>query len=240
MNAIIHNFQAEQVLPPDRSILAHQGIPADVKVSGRTEALLNDARQSFLDLAKVSAVTRSVSVDQFSRIYEGEGRNQADDPLGDIYDHGTDLFLFAATVGQPVSDEIKRLMDGGELAEGCLLDSVASEAADRAAALIQNELARPILEESRSDNNGVMRFSPGYCGWHISGQKKLFEALEPDCIGMSLNERYLMQPLKSISGVIVIAGKSDFQFETGFPFCPDCRDLSCQARYEEMLTHKLD
>ena len=47
------------------------------------------------------------------------------------------------------------------------------------------------------------RFSPGYCGWHVSEQKKLFPlfpSAEP--CGIRLTDSSLMLPIKSVSGVI--------------------------------------
>ena len=235
MSETVRHFQAEQVLPSVRSVLGHQGIPSEARINGRTEALIAQAIQMFLDNAKPKAVTKPISIEEFGLVYAGQGKNQADDPLGEIYINGNNLFLFAATIGKRVSEEIERLMNAGDLAEGSLLDSVASEAADRVAELVQNECAKPILKDVRSDAEGVMRFSPGYCGWDISSQKNLFETLKPDVIGITLNERYLMQPLKSVSGVIVIAEKHVFEFENSFPFCSDCRNRSCQERYQEMI-----
>ena len=47
------------------------------------------------------------------------------------------------------------------------------------------------------------RFSPGYCGWHVSEQQRLFRLFgtESPC-GVSLTDSSLMVPIKSVSGVI--------------------------------------
>ena len=74
------------------------------------------------------------------------------------------------------------------------------------------------------------RYSPGYCGWHITAQRKLFAALQPAAIGVSLNASCLMEPLKSVSGVILAGPPAIHEFEAGFPFCRQCRDRSCGAR----------
>ncbi|MHC4266624.1 MAG: vitamin B12 dependent-methionine synthase activation domain-containing protein, partial [Planctomycetota bacterium] len=80
----------------------------------------------------------------------------------------------------------------------------------------------------------ILSYSPGYCGWDISGQKKLFEYLHPGKIGISLNNTYLMTPLKSVSGVLV-AGKNEIhQFRPNYPFCKSCKTHSCLLRMKAL------
>jgi hypothetical protein len=80
-----------------------------------------------------------------------------------------------------------------------------------------------------------MRFSPGYCGWHVSGQKKLFAALEPEEIGITLTPSCLMKPLKSISGVIIAGDVDIFQFEDAFAFCGECSTHVCRERLAALV-----
>lgn len=81
----------------------------------------------------------------------------------------------------------------------------------------------------------TMLFSPGYCGWHVSGQKRLFESLRPDEIGIELSESFLMQPLKSVSGVIVVGPREIFDFDDAFSFCDECSTHSCRDRIRTVL-----
>ncbi|MCP4146820.1 MAG: hypothetical protein GY757_03625, partial [bacterium] len=80
----------------------------------------------------------------------------------------------------------------------------------------------------------VLNYSPGYCGWHISGQRKLFDWLNPEAIGIRLNESYLMSPLKSISGVLTAGEASIHRFDNTFPFCAQCRTFSCRERMKDV------
>ena len=45
-------------------------------------------------------------------------------------------------------------------------------------------------------------YSPGYCGWDISEQEKVFALLHPDPQVVRLNASCLMTPIKSVSGII--------------------------------------
>lgn len=51
------------------------------------------------------------------------------------------------------------------------------------------------------------RFNPGYCGWDVTEQHKLFSLMADNYCGIRLTESALMDPVKSGSGFIGI-GKS--------------------------------
>ena len=80
----------------------------------------------------------------------------------------------------------------------------------------------------------VLSYSPGYCGWHISGQKKLFAFLHPEEIGIRLLDSFLMHPLKSVSGVFVCGPEDIHRFENGFAFCGECRHQTCRERIDSL------
>jgi hypothetical protein len=76
----------------------------------------------------------------------------------------------------------------------------------------------------------ALAYSPGYCGWHISGQKQLFAFLKPEQIGISLTKSCLMRPLKSVSGVVIVGHGSIHEFQDAYPFCERCRTHGCRDR----------
>jgi hypothetical protein len=81
----------------------------------------------------------------------------------------------------------------------------------------------------------MMRFSPGYCGWDLTAQRGLFEALQPAEIGITLSESCLMRPLKSISGVFIAGEKGIFVFDDVFSFCGECATHECRDRITALL-----
>jgi hypothetical protein len=81
---------------------------------------------------------------------------------------------------------------------------------------------------------GMLRFSPGYCGWDLTAQRALFESLRPEAIGIFLTGSCLMQPLKSVSGVIVAGKKEIFEFDDDFSFCSDCATHECRDRIRSL------
>ncbi|MDH4217990.1 MAG: hypothetical protein OEW23_04335 [Candidatus Aminicenantes bacterium] len=55
---------------------------------------------------------------------------------------------------------------------GIMLDAVASAAAEMSADAVERNYLERLREENRVANSAaVMRYGPGYCGWHVSGQK---------------------------------------------------------------------
>ena len=51
------------------------------------------------------------------------------------------------------------------------------------------------------------RFSPGYCGWHVSQQQLLFPLFQGHTCGVKLTDSSLMIPIKSVSGIIGLGEK---------------------------------
>jgi hypothetical protein len=81
----------------------------------------------------------------------------------------------------------------------------------------------------------VLTYSPGYCGWHVSGQRALFRVLRPEEIGVTLNESCLMQPLKSVSGVMVAGAAAVHRFRPTYDFCDACATHECRTRMASVL-----
>ena len=82
----------------------------------------------------------------------------------------------------------------------------------------------------------TLPYSPGYCGWNVSGQRKLFARLRPVEAGIELKEgSYLMVPIKSISGVLVSGGEEIHFFDNHYLMCDSCRDKTCLVRQRDLL-----
>ncbi len=235
MNELL-NVTAEQVLPDVAAVLAGQGVPPGTGVAEDVSA----AGKTSLELLKKHAVpagiVRPVARDVFAEIYRGEGRNEPHTPVGDIFPRGENLALFAVTLGDRVGQIIKELFGSNDFALGAMLDSAASVAADRLAELAERYFADALAGAGKlAPGSAVLRYSPGYCGWHITGQEKLFEHLEPGKIGVSLNESHLMQPLKSVSGVIISGPAEIHDFCNTYPLCGACKTGECRRRIRGLL-----
>ncbi|MGW8264997.1 MAG: vitamin B12 dependent-methionine synthase activation domain-containing protein [Longimicrobiales bacterium] len=222
--------------PPRAVVLGRQGIPAGHVVSERVERLAEASMVLYETLAEPRGIVAEVSLDQFQGIYEGEGNNELPTPLPEIVEEADGLALFAATVGEAVSCKIEELFQENDPATACMLDGIASDRAETATTLLAQAFLETLLQRGEFDHRArALPYSPGYCGWHITGQKKLFAFLKPERIGISLSESSLMSPIKSVSGVLVAGRPEIHDFENDFEFCLDCANRECRARIASLF-----
>ena len=104
--------------------------------------------------------------------------------------------LFICTAGEKLGLRSRRAMKEGDLLEGYVYDVIGSEAVEAATDLMQADME----SKFRITN----RFSPGYCGWNVVEQHKLFSLLPENYCGIRLTDSALMDPVKSVSGIIGI------------------------------------
>lgn len=231
----IVDIPIKKVVPSLEDVLSEQGIHDLSMASERIRLLAEKSIADYSEFASPKGIVRNISNGDFGSVYRGEGENEIDTPLDLIYPKASALSLFAVTLGDDISKRINAYFDEDEFAAGSMLDSAASAGAELAADYIERYFRKRLIKKGNYANQmGVMRFSPGYCGWHVSGQKKLFEYLHPDKIGIELNDSYLMKPLKSISGVMIAGAYKIFEFEDDFPFCAECSDHSCIERIKSL------
>jgi hypothetical protein len=107
--------------------------------------------------------------------------------------------LFICTAGAGISRRCKALTAEGELMEGYMLDVIGSVTVESAIDKIQQSLE---FELTKSGQKIANRYSPGYCGWALSEQKQFFALFPKNHCGISLSDSCLMDPMKSVSGVI--------------------------------------
>jgi hypothetical protein len=219
-------FSIGEAMPPRGDVLHQMGMGSPAPVSTRTGALVESAVAEFERLAEPTGLVDDVTAEEFAAVYAGEGRNSHETPLERIYPRADSLALFVATLGARVSARITELFAADDMARGYVLDAVASVSAD----LLTDRLAVRYRERVSDGGTAVLGYSPGYCGWHISAQRKLFERLGPGEIGISLNESCLMQPLKSVSGVLVAGAAPIHRFRPEFSFCANCTTRQCLPR----------
>ncbi|MDI6767858.1 MAG: vitamin B12 dependent-methionine synthase activation domain-containing protein [Bacteroidota bacterium] len=230
----ILNIPIDSVIPPEEIIFKHQGIPQHIKVDERKKELFNEAISIFRKLASPIGIVMELTKEEFNDVFVGEGRNEIESPVNPIFKNADDLALFAVTTDENICSEISRLFGTNDFALGSMLDAVASEATEMTARAMENFYCSHLKNIGRFKNtSSILRFSPGYCGWHVSGQRKLFQHLHPKDIGIKLRERFLMEPLKSISGVIISGKKEIFQFDDTFSFCGSCATHECRERIIE-------
>jgi hypothetical protein len=111
------------------------------------------------------------------------------------------LAAFVCTAGPGIEQLSRSLMSAGDPFTGFIADTLGSLVVENAMDQVQACLARAVGERGLHITE---RYSPGYCGWRVDEQQKLFQLLPDGFCGVRLTESALMQPIKSVSGFIGI------------------------------------
>jgi cobalamin-dependent methionine synthase I len=131
--------------------------------------------------------------------------------------------VFLCTAGPEIGDHARQLINEKDFLKGYIFDIAGSEIVEAAADKMQEALRINLLAENIMITN---RYSPGYCGWHVSEQHKLFTLVPGNYCNISLTDSSLMQPIKSVSGFIGLGGKVRFSPYT----CNLCDMQNCIYR----------
>lgn len=111
------------------------------------------------------------------------------------------MAVFICTAGEEIGLKSREAMVEKDLLRGYIFDVIGSEIVEAAADLMQVELEGQVLASGMKITN---RYSPGYCGWNVAEQHKLFRLVPENFCGIRLTDSALMDPVKSVSGIIGI------------------------------------
>ena len=109
--------------------------------------------------------------------------------------------VFLCTAGKEIGIRSRQAMHEKDLIKGYIYDLVGSEVVEAAADMMQNDLEINVRLSGKKITN---RYSPGYCGWYVGEQHKLFQLVPDNFCGIRLTPSALMDPVKSVSGIIGI------------------------------------
>ena len=133
------------------------------------------------------------------------------------------IAVFLCTAGEGIGIRSRKAMREGDLLTGYIYDVIGSEIVESATDLMQNELEKTVISSGKKITN---RYSPGYCGWDVAEQHKLFQLVPGNFCGIRLTESALMDPIKSVSGIIGIGENVRFNPYT----CNLCDIKNCLHR----------
>jgi hypothetical protein len=109
--------------------------------------------------------------------------------------------VFLCTAGEEIGVRSRNAMKDRDFLKGYIFDIVGTEIVEAAADLMQGDLEKNMRDSGKKITN---RYSPGYCGWDVTEQHKLFQLMPENYCGIKLTPSALMDPVKSISGIIGI------------------------------------
>jgi hypothetical protein len=110
------------------------------------------------------------------------------------------MAFFMCTAGEGIARKSREAMKQKDHLTGYIYDVMGSEIVEAAADCMQSELESCYFPGKNITN----RYSPGYCGWNVSQQHELFNLFSNNYCGIRLTDSALMDPVKSVSGIIGI------------------------------------
>jgi hypothetical protein len=228
---VVLEFTPADAAPDRDAVLEQLGIPAGTFLGERVEGIYTAAAGLLAENVAPAGVLADISVVEFAAVYRGEGRNEPRTPVADIASHAEHLALFAVTLGARTSQVLTQCFAAEDFALAYMLDAMASVAADALADMAQRRFDGMLRQRGWATPDGaVLRYSPGYCGWDVTGQKRLFAYLDPAPIGLTLTDSCLMQPLKSVSGTMIAGPRTIHKFPPSYEFCDRCETRTCRDR----------
>ena len=135
-------------------------------------------------------------------------------------EHGA---FFIATAGAGLETLGQQELTNGDILKGYYFDLLGSLTVEKAMDVFQEEFREELMANGLKISN---RYSPGYCEWSVADQKQLFQLFNHSCCNVKLNDSALMQPVKSISGLIGV-GKEIRFFQHS---CSTCNSQNCVYR----------
>jgi len=123
--------------------------------------------------------------------------------IGEYLEHAERVAVFAVSVGSEISRLSESAAKSGDTFSAWAMDAVGSWAVEEAADALMVRIRRHLQDGQEL----TLRYSPGYCGMDISQQQNLFQLIQADSVGVTLMPSMLMQPLKSISGLVGLTPK---------------------------------
>ncbi len=111
----------------------------------------------------------------------------------------SEAVIFVATIGAEMEEWVAELSSTEKMTLSLIADAYASAAAIELGMVLETLLGEWLVEDGLVPGR---RFAPGYGDWNLAAQTPLLRRLDAGRIGISLTEGDLMQPAKSISGVV--------------------------------------
>lgn len=139
------------------------------------------------------------------------------------------VICMAVTVGEKIEQEITKRFRQGNYLEAMLMDAAATCAVEQAADSLEKAIE---LETAKESYKMRWRYSPGYGDWSLSQQKKFFQTIGAEEIGMKLSPAMMLIPRKSVTAIIglekIFADKKISADEK--KSCATCDRKDCPAR----------
>lgn len=193
--------------------------PDDIQstVKAMTETISNVCQPSFCYIIK-----DTVTIER-SGIIIDDVNFKTGKVIASYLDKAEAIAFFIATAGLEFDNWLKDLHRQNDVWNMFLADAIGSEIAEATARAVSKELEKFAKSRNQNISNS---YSPGYCGWIVKEQQKLFSLFPTEPCGVKLTDSSLMLPIKSVSGIIALGT----QQEKKIYGCDICNMKSCYKK----------
>ena len=139
--------------------------------------------------------------------------------------HAQYVAVFVGTLGSALETLCRNLAKQNSIYQSLLLDAVGTAMLD-VMGLICNDMIE--MHAQKMDLYSGCRMGPGLNGLALESQTLIFDLLGEDSAGVYLNEAFIMQPAKSISGFVIYSDSAQQKPASGK--CLQCAMKHCQFR----------
>jgi hypothetical protein len=153
---------------------------------------------SIVHLKGAACMLGLVRVDQ-SGVQLEDGTNFTSSALARMLSGSEQVLLMGATAGKSIMEEISSATQSENLTRAVILDAVASEMTDSGLDWITDYLNQDLMRKARRLTKS--RFSAGYGDFSLENQEAVYSLLRMDKIGVSITDRFILIPEKSVTAV---------------------------------------
>jgi hypothetical protein len=231
MSAIEIKIDFEKVKPTSKTIMECMGY----RSGNKDEVIQKNTEELIKESEKYAKVVGGYKIFKDNSITVEDGKLtlkdtifQLDKIIAKQIRKCTSIAFIAVTLGKKYDEWINQYFKSGDPFQGYIADTIGSEMVENAADIIEELVEK---DTAKMDLNCTNRYSPGYCGWHVSEQHKFFSFLPDNFCGIELSESALMSPVKSVSAIIGLGKeceKKDYQ-------CSLCSMENCYKRNRQEI-----
>jgi len=218
-----YHFRFNDLTIDQKEITAVLGYPDEMlpePFDQYLQEVLSEAH-NFMDISATYRIIDDIKVDRKGGKLYAENMEFE---VGNIVCHelkGSEkLAFFISTAGKSISNKSIELLSGENPVLGYVYNVLGNSIAEAACERMQQHLKESIKIEGFNITN---RYSPGYCQWDVADQHKIFSLFGEDPCGVKLTPSALMNPVKSISGVIGLG--ADVKYRNYM--CALCKSENC-------------
>lgn len=191
---------------PVRSIYARLGFRKGVtELKPAEKEKVDKTIEEAKDIVRLKGAARIIGILQVDHvgIELEDGIILSSSSLARMLSGCTQVLLMGATAGQDIMDAIAQATSSDNLTRAVVLDAVASEMTDGALDWITDYVNQDLVR--RVQHLTKKRFSAGYGDFHLENQKAMYDLLRMETIGVSITDRCILIPEKSVTAVAGVA-----------------------------------